>query len=207
MNFELINRTLRRDAFCRRPANGLRRSLSAPLPNRPRSVRVAASLSNRSTYSASMRPSWQIVCKASKQRSIAGIATSLRRKPISRQSGKSARQWLAERQQELDERAELVASREQEMIEREAAAEARSKELTKVREESLAEREQRLQCQLAELEDEKRNIQDRLACLDEDRAAWDERNERLQARASRPSKGDIARSTSGRRSCIATSSR
>ena len=94
-------------------------------------------------------------------------------------NGKTPRQWLNERQQELDD-AQKWWPREQDMIEREAAAEARSKELTKVREESLAEREQRLQCQLAEMEGEKREIQDRLTSLDEDRAAWDERNERLQ---------------------------
>jgi chromosome segregation ATPase len=96
----------------------------------------------------------------------------------------SARQWLAERQQELDDRAEVVAAREQEIVEREAASESRSKELTKVREEALAERECRLQNQLAELDQVKAEIQDRLKSLDEDRSAWDERHERLQVRES-----------------------
>src|SRR5439155_5484178 len=46
----------------------------------------------------------------------------------------NARQWLDERQQEIDARAEIVAQREQELAEREAAAESRAKELTQVRE-------------------------------------------------------------------------
>ncbi len=94
----------------------------------------------------------------------------------------NARQWLAERQQELDERSDTTAAREQEMVEREAAGEARLKELTRVREEALAERELRLQAQLAEIEQRESEIQARLASLDEDRAEWDERNDRLQAR-------------------------
>src|SRR4029078_3170592 len=55
----------------------------------------------------------------------------------------NARDWLAERQQELEDRAEAVARREQELLEREAIAEVRASELTQVREESRAEREQR----------------------------------------------------------------
>jgi len=94
----------------------------------------------------------------------------------------NARQWLAERQQELDDRAASFDSREHEIAEREAAAETRCKELTKVREEALAEREFRLQNTLADIEQRESEIQDRLKSLDEDRAAWDERNDRLQER-------------------------
>jgi hypothetical protein len=65
----------------------------------------------------------------------------------------NARQWLAERQQELDERVDAVAQREHELLEREKAAESRANELTQVREEALSERENRLQCREAELEE------------------------------------------------------
>jgi chromosome segregation ATPase len=94
----------------------------------------------------------------------------------------NARQWLAERQQELEQRAEIVSARELEILEREAAAEVRVTELTQVREESLAEREGRLVVREAELEDREATLQERLTALDEDRAAWDERNDRLQTR-------------------------
>ncbi len=94
----------------------------------------------------------------------------------------NARQWLTERQQELEERAEAVARREQELLEKEAIAEVRASELTQVREEALAERENRLLVREAELEDRENSLQERLEGLDEDRAAWDERNDKLQAR-------------------------
>lgn len=94
----------------------------------------------------------------------------------------NARQWFAERQQELDERAATLARREQELVEREALAEDRATQLTQVREEALAERENRLSAREAELQRNAAELTTRLARLDEDRAAWDERHERLQSR-------------------------
>ena len=94
----------------------------------------------------------------------------------------NARQWLTERQQELDGRAEAVLRSEQELAERVAAAENRAMELTRVREEALAERENRLQLRESELEETAAMLQDRLTVLDNDRAAWDERHQRLQER-------------------------
>src|SRR3954451_16675130 len=94
----------------------------------------------------------------------------------------NARQWFAERQQELEQRSESIAQRELEMTEREAAAEVRAAELTQVREETLAEREHRLQLRVEELEEREAELQGRFEALDQDRTAWDERNERVQAR-------------------------
>lgn len=94
----------------------------------------------------------------------------------------NARQWMSERQQELDERAEALSAREQELIEREALAEDRAIQLTQVREEALAEREHRITLKEGEIDRINEEILARLAALDEDRAAWDERHAELEAR-------------------------
>jgi chromosome segregation ATPase len=94
----------------------------------------------------------------------------------------NARQWLAEQQQELDVRAESVAQREHDLLEREAMAEDRAIQLTQVREDALTERETRLVERETELQAATFQLQQRLTALDDDRAAWDERHEKLQVR-------------------------
>lgn len=94
----------------------------------------------------------------------------------------NARQWMGERQVELDQRAEALAAREQELVEREALAEDRATQLTQVRFEALAEREARVDAREAELQRMNSEVASRLAALDEDRAEWNERHQQLEAR-------------------------
>jgi chromosome segregation ATPase len=94
----------------------------------------------------------------------------------------TARQWLAERQEELDARAEGVSLREQEVSQREATAEQRATQLTQVREEALTERENRLGTREAELQRSLTDLESRVAALDHDRVEWNERHEKLQSR-------------------------
>ena len=94
--------TRRRSAAPLQPVGAARRSASQ------RGRQSASSI--RWSSCASMRPNWPIGCKSSRRRSIAARASLAAQEADLEAKWESARQWLAERQQELDERAEAVAA-------------------------------------------------------------------------------------------------